>query len=47
MPTFCQGAFTEGDESPQNDKAASSALSGCWLGDILVVLLIGDLFVVF
>ena len=26
MPTFCQGAFTEGDESSQNDKAACSSI---------------------
>ena len=26
VPTFCQGAFTEGGESPQNDKAACSSI---------------------
>ena len=32
----------EGDESPQNDKAAVPALSRCWSGDILIVLLLGE-----
>ena len=26
LPALCQGAFTEGDESPQNDKAACSGI---------------------
>ena len=32
----------QGDESPQNDKAAVPALSRCWSGDILIVLLLGE-----
>ena len=39
----CQGAFTEGDESKQDEKAAVLALSGCWPRDILVVLLLGEI----
>ena len=33
----------EGDESTQMVRQLVSALSGCWLGTILVVLPLGDL----
>ena len=36
------GAFTEGDESPQNDKAACSSTVWVLAGGILVVLLLGE-----
>ena len=43
LPALCQGAFMEEDESPWNDKVAFPALSGCWPGNILVKLSLGDL----
>ena len=45
FPLFalCQGTFMEGEESPWNNKVICSALSGCWPGNILVILSLGDL----
>ena len=40
---LCQGTFMEGEESPWNNKAICSTLSGCWPGNILVILSLGDL----
>ena len=42
LPALCQGTFTEGDESPQNDKATCSSIVWVLARDILVVPLLGE-----
>ena len=43
LPSLCQGVFTEGDASPWMIRWLVSALSGCWSGNILVILPLRDL----
>ena len=42
LPALCQGAFTEGDESPWNDKVTCFSIVWCWSENILVILPLGD-----